>query len=179
VLVLGGGAKSIGLYAAGLAVAHGAAVVDYLDTDPERRRIAESFGARTPSRAEGLYDVAVEATSRAVGVRRAVRSLAPGGVCTAVGYYLARGTRVPLMHLYLTDATLRLGVAHPSAVLPELLEFVRRSGFPAERVTTITADWDDAPTAYQARTAKVVLRRDPLWTDSPTSGTNSSPAGSA
>ncbi len=47
VLVLGGGAKSIGLYAAGLAVAHGAAVVDYLDDDAERRAIAESFGART------------------------------------------------------------------------------------------------------------------------------------
>jgi alcohol dehydrogenase len=31
VLVLGGGAKSIGLYAAGLAVARGAAIVDYLD----------------------------------------------------------------------------------------------------------------------------------------------------
>jgi threonine dehydrogenase-like Zn-dependent dehydrogenase len=136
--------------------------VDYLDADPQRRQIAETFGARTPSRPEGLYDVAVEATSRAAGIRRAVRALAPGGVCTAVGYYVATGTRVPLMHMYATDATLHLGVSHPRAVLPELLDFVSRTGFPAERVATLTADWDDAPTAYKARAVKVVLRRDPL-----------------
>ena len=47
VLVLGGGARSIGLYAAGLATAHGAEIVDYVDDSPRRRAIAELFGART------------------------------------------------------------------------------------------------------------------------------------
>ncbi len=165
VLILGGGAKSIGLYAAGLAVAHGGRVVDYLDDDPERRRIAESFGARARSHGKagrGDYDVVIEATSRASGLRRAIRALAPGGVCTAVGYYLASGTRVPLMRMYATDATLRVGVSHARAALPELLAFIHRTGFPAERVTTLTAAWDDAPDAYTARTTKVVLQRDPL-----------------
>ena len=168
VLILGGGAKSIGLYAAGLAVAHGAGVVDYLDDDPERQRIAESFGARPlPRGRRGAalgrrYDVVVEATSRPPGLRQAVRALAPGGICTAVGYYLASGTRVPLMRMYATDATLRLGVSHARAVLPELLAFIDRSRFPAERVTTLTADWDDAPSAYAARTTKLVLQREPL-----------------
>jgi threonine dehydrogenase-like Zn-dependent dehydrogenase len=162
VLVLGGGAKSIGLYAAGLAVAQGAAVVDYVDDDRERARIAESFGARPLSRPDGGYDIAVEASSRSSGLRQAVRSLAPGGACTAVGYYLASGTRVPLMSMYVNDATLRLGVSHARATLPALLEFVAHSGFPAERVTTLTANWDDAPRAYAARTTKVVLLRDPL-----------------
>ena len=104
----------------------------------------------------------VEASSRAPGLRLAIRALAPGGVCTGVGYYLATGTRVPLMHMYATDATLRIGVSHARAVLPELLAFVQRTGFPAERVTTLTADWDDAPDAYTARTTKLVLQRDPL-----------------
>jgi threonine dehydrogenase-like Zn-dependent dehydrogenase len=164
VLVLGGGAKSIGLYAAGLAVAHGAGVVDYLDDDPGRRRIAEAFGARarsgrtTPGRG---YHVVVEASSRASGLRQALRALAPGGVCTAVGYYLASGTRVPLMRMYATDATLRLGVSHARAVLPAVLDFIHRSRFPAESVTTLTAEWDDAPRAYATRTTKVVLQRDP------------------
>jgi len=164
VLVLGGGAKSIGLYAAGLAVAHGAAAVDYVDDDAGRRDVAESFGARAaaPGRGGRRYDVVVEATSRAPGLRQAVRGLAPGGVCTAVGYYLAAGTRVPLMRMYATDATLRLGVSHARATLPDLLDFVHRTGFPAERVTTVTADWDDAPRAYATRTTKLVLRRDPL-----------------
>ncbi|MFD9550411.1 hypothetical protein ACFWBG_23700 [Nocardia salmonicida] len=46
VLVLGGAAQSIGLYAAGLAVRHGAEVVDYVDHRPERLAIAEQLGAR-------------------------------------------------------------------------------------------------------------------------------------
>jgi threonine dehydrogenase-like Zn-dependent dehydrogenase len=168
VLIIGGGAKSIGLYAAGLAVAHDASVVDYLDEDPERRRIAESFGARAlpPLRRRATtttrYDVVVEASSRAAGLRRAIHSLAPGGICTAVGYYLAAATRVPLMRMYATDATLRLGVSHARAVLPDLLAFVARTGFPAEHVTSLTADWNDAPSAYVARTTKVVLQRDAL-----------------
>jgi threonine dehydrogenase-like Zn-dependent dehydrogenase len=164
VLVLGGGAKSIGLYAAGLAAAHGAAV-DYLDDDPARLRIASGLGARTGplSRAgRGGYDIAVEATSRPHGLRRALRSLGPGGICTGVGYYLSTGTRVPLMDMYATDATLHLGVSHPRAVLPQLLDFLTQTGFPAEDITTLTADWDDAPRAYQAKTTKLVLQRDPL-----------------
>ena len=161
VLIIGGGAQSIGLYASGLAVAHGAAAVHYVDDDPGRRRIAEAFGAQTFRRITTLrYDVVVEASSRAAGLRRAIRSLARGGVCTAVGYYLATGTRVPLMHMYATDATLRVGVSHARAVLPDLLAFVARSRFAAEDVTTLTAHWDDAPAAYAARTTKLVLQRD-------------------
>ncbi|MFG3618809.1 hypothetical protein [Nocardia sp. NPDC047654] len=34
--------------------------------------------------------------------------------------------------------------------------------FPAEQVTTLTADWEDAPEAYKARTTKLVLHREPL-----------------
>jgi threonine dehydrogenase-like Zn-dependent dehydrogenase len=166
VLILGGGAKSIGLYAAGLAIAHGAEIVDYLDDDSGRRSIAESFGSRAQQHSRNIpnrrYDIVVEATSSASGLRRAIRALAPGGICTAVGYYLASGTRVPLMHMYATDATLRLGVSHARALLPDLLTFVHRTGFPAERVTTLTADWDDAATAYAAKTTKLVLQRDPL-----------------
>jgi threonine dehydrogenase-like Zn-dependent dehydrogenase len=165
VLILGGGAKSIGLYAAGLAVAHGADTVDYLDDDPHRREIAASFGARSQRRDTTLrreYDVVVEATSRAWGLRRALRALAPGGLCTAVGYYLSATTRVPLMRMYATDGTLRVGVSHARAVIPALLAFIDRTGFPAERVTTLHGDWDDAPSAYAARTTKVVLQREPL-----------------
>jgi hypothetical protein len=83
-------------------------------------------------------------------------------VCTAVGYYLATGTRVPLMRMYATDATLRVGVSHARAVLPDLLRFIERTGFPAERVTTTLADWHDGPRAYREPATKLVLQRDPL-----------------
>ncbi|MBW0273574.1 zinc-binding alcohol dehydrogenase [Nocardia sp. MH4] len=172
VLVLAGAAQSIGLYAAGLAVAHGAEVVDYVDHRPERLAIAEKLGARAHPIATGKlrrtdlparhYDIAVEATSTAAGVDAALRTLRPGGICTPVGYYLAPGTKVPLMHMYANDATLKIGVSHVRPHLPDLLDFIAGTEFPAETVTTLLADWDDAPEAYRAHTTKLVLHRPPL-----------------
>jgi threonine dehydrogenase-like Zn-dependent dehydrogenase len=177
VLIVGGGAQSIGLYAAGLAVAHDADTVDYLDSSRRRRTIAESLGANAgerPSRPQDTYDIVVEASSSAKGLRFAIRSTAPGGVCTAVGYYLATNTGVPLVHMYATDITLRLGISHPRAVLPELLAWVHDHNFPAERVTTHVGDFDAAPTAYATRTTKLVLHRPAL-----SSGAGDYPLGSA
>ena len=162
VLVVGGGAQSIGLYAAGLAVAHGAEV-DYVDDAPRRVEIAESLGAGTTlTKPFRTYDIVVEASSRTRGLRYAIRATAPGGICTAVGYYLATNTGVPLMHMYANDITLHLGISHPRAVLPELLAWVHENEFPAELVTTQLAAFDDAPSAYGARTTKLVLHRSPL-----------------
>lgn len=176
VLVIGGGGQSIGLYAAGLAVLHGASVVEYVDDRDDRLDVAEAFGAtvrkvrkdRRKSAVAGNrggYDVVVEASSKAQGLREAIRALRPGGVCTGTGYYLAPTTRVPVMDMYATSATLRVGVSHVRPVLRELLEFVASTGFPAEQVTSLLADWEDAPAAYAARTTKLVLHRPPLGTE--------------
>ncbi len=106
VLILGGVAQSIGVYAAGLAVWHGAADIPQRD-----------------------YDIAVEELQLSAGVQLALRSLAPGGTCQPVGYYLPRGTKVPLMHMYANDATLKIGVCNIRPVLPELLDFIDREDF--------------------------------------------------
>jgi threonine dehydrogenase-like Zn-dependent dehydrogenase len=66
---------------------------------------------------------------------------------------------VPLMHMMVNDTTLKISVASVRPLLPELLDFVAEDDFPAEIVTTLTADWDDAPEAYKARTTKLVLHR--------------------
>ncbi|MBT2596175.1 zinc-binding dehydrogenase [Arthrobacter sp. ISL-72] len=166
VLVLGGGAKSIGLYAAGLAAAHGAAAVDYLDTSDARLEKAGILGANphrlTQSGAvpnpQG-YDIVAEASSRTAGMRRAIRATSPGGVCTAVGYYVGTNTGIPLMHMYANDITLHLGVSHPRAMLPELLDWINANHFPAESVTSSLVSFDDAPDAYAERTTKLVLHR--------------------
>jgi threonine dehydrogenase-like Zn-dependent dehydrogenase len=173
VLVIGGGGQSIGLYAVGLAVLHGASVVDYVDDRDARLGVAVAFGAnarkvgknRGKSVLDGTdrrYDVVVEASSKAQGLRDAVRALRPGGVVVGTGYYLAPGTKVPVMDMYATSATLKVGVSHVRPVLPELLDFVAATGFPAEQVTSLLADWDDAPEAYAAHTTKLVLHRPPL-----------------
>jgi len=173
VLVIGGGGQSIGLYAAGLAVLHGASVVDYVDDRDARLGVAVAFGANArkvgKNRGKSVldstdrrYDVVVEASSKAQGLRDALRALRPGGVVVGTGYYLAPGTKVPVMDMYATSATLKVGVSHVRPVLPELLDFVAATGFPAEQVTSLLADWDDAPEAYAAHTTKLVLHRPPL-----------------
>jgi alcohol dehydrogenase len=173
VLVIGGGGQSIGLYAAGLAVRHGASGVDYLDDRDARLDVAEAFGATThkvgrdrkrsvPEGMTSRYDVVVEASSRTRGLRGAIRALRPGGICTGTGYYLAPGTKVPVMDMYATSATLKVGVSHVRPVLPELLDFIATSRFPAEQATSLLAEWEDAPEAYTAHTTKLVLHRPPL-----------------
>lgn len=173
VLVIGGGGQSIGLYAAGLAVAHGASVVDYFDDRDARLEVAASLGARVHkihhnrkkavlSSITARYDVAVEASSADQGLRDAIRALRPGGVCTGTGYYLAPATKLPVMEMYATSSTLMVGVSSVRPFLPDLLDFIATTGFPAEKVTSLLADWDDAPEAYAAHTTKLVLHRDPL-----------------
>ena len=176
VLVIGGGGQSIGLYAAGLAVHHGAWRVDYLDDRDSRLTVADSLGAAAHQVKAGrrtsvlddranTYDVVVEASSTPQGLRDGLRALRPGGICTGTGYYLSRGTKLPVMDMYATSATLRAGVSHVRPVLAELLDFIASSGFPAESVTSLLAEWDDAPSAYAEHTTKLVLHRPPLALD--------------
>ena len=92
VLVVGGAARSIGLYAAGIAVALGSSRVDYVDGDPANLAIAERLGANPiPLRPRarwlrgGLpplptrYPIAVDASNREAGLEFAIRGAGAGG----------------------------------------------------------------------------------------------------
>jgi len=177
VLVVGGAAQSIGLYAAGLAVALGSTRVDYLDWQRERLDIAAAFGANpvaVPRSGRnkwlkrhvpvvcGDFPISVDASANPDGLRYALRSLSPGGICTSVGYYFQKGTHIPLMQMFANDSTLHTGVSHPRAALPEVLALIASGRFDPARVTTLVADWDEAPSAFLERTTKVVVQRAPL-----------------
>ncbi|MBF6135026.1 alcohol dehydrogenase catalytic domain-containing protein [Nocardia otitidiscaviarum] len=169
VLVVGGLARAVGLYAAGVAAAYGAKV-DYINSNTRELEIAESLGA-TPrqrphllrfSRPARTYDLVVDASNLPTGITHAIRSTAPGGVCVVPSYHLAAYTGVPLMHMSLTEITLHVGPSHPGATMTDMLAWVRDNDFPAEKVTTEVADFDDAPRAYAAPMTKSVMYRDPL-----------------
>jgi threonine dehydrogenase-like Zn-dependent dehydrogenase len=178
VLVVGGSAASIGLYAAGIAVALGSERVDYVDHDRERLAIAEALGAHaierparkprawydanTPSRV-GVYPISVDASVRQSGLRYALRNLAPGGVCTGVGYFFKRGTALPLMQMYANCSTLHVGLSHARPILPDVLALVASKKFRPETVTTHLAPWADASGAFLTPGAKVVVTRPPLF----------------
>jgi threonine dehydrogenase-like Zn-dependent dehydrogenase len=173
VLVVGGAARSIGLYAAGIAVAMGSARVDYIDWDRERLTVAAALGARPievskPARWFGRgyparqdrYPIVVDASSRERGLDFAVRAVESGGVCTTVGYYLRAGTPLPLWQMYLNGTRLHVGVSNARADLPAVLDLVAQGKFRPQLVSTVIADWDEAAEAILDRDAtKVVVAR--------------------
>jgi threonine dehydrogenase-like Zn-dependent dehydrogenase len=178
VLIVGGPVESIGLYAAGIAVALGSSKVDYLDYKPERLAIAKSLGANVieiPKKSRGKwyrdnapaiggrYPITVDASMNKDGLLFGIRSLAPGGICTTVGYYFKKGTSIPLMQMYANDSTLHTGVSHARASLPDVLDLIETRKFLPEKVTTLLAHWDDAAEAYLERTVKVVVHRPSIF----------------
>jgi threonine dehydrogenase-like Zn-dependent dehydrogenase len=174
VLVLGGRAKSVSLYAAGAAVALGSERVDYVDTSDERLRIAETLGARAIKLDRSYrhlhgsgtllkegYPIAVDGNGINGALEFAIRSLSAGGICTTVFFHLRAGTPVPLWHMYVCGGTLKTGLANVRADLPEILETIRSGRLKPELVTTLQADWNEAPEALLDPTTKVVLVRPP------------------
>jgi alcohol dehydrogenase len=152
VLVVGGwGAGSIGLYAAGIAVALGSRRVVYVDGDPVRERTATTLGAEIhagpPPRRLGPFPITVNATSSQAGLDLAIRSTAPDGVCTSTGIFLGAPPTMPLLEMYEKVITFHTGRTHARPYIPEVLELVRKQLFAPELVTTRVVAWADAPQA--------------------------------
>lgn len=66
------------------------------------------------------------------------------------------------MRMYATDATLRLGVFDARALISDLLAFIAATGLEANASPASPPTGTTPPTAYLAKTTKVVLARDPL-----------------
>jgi threonine dehydrogenase-like Zn-dependent dehydrogenase len=176
VLVLGGQAKSVGLYAVGLAKALGASEVVYVDHDSQRLQIAECYGATSVERSKGLrakvmgtlrqlrhlerrFPIVVEASGSAAGLALALAALTPQGVCTVVGFHWRRTTPVPLWDMYLRNLRLETGLVHARSELPKVVNLIASGRFDPSLVTTTVASWADAPRAFLDPGAKVVMSR--------------------
>jgi alcohol dehydrogenase len=163
VLVMGGpgGPHSIGLYAAGLAVALGAGRVVYRDEDPTRLGIAAALGAETqdgpPPRKVGAFPVTVNASGTEDGFRCALNSTAVDGVCTNVSVYL-EDPALPLLAMYSRCCTLHTGRVHARPAVPEVLDLMGR-GFDPALVTSAVVGWDDAAEALADPPMKLVVSR--------------------
>ncbi|MBO0885614.1 MAG: hypothetical protein J2P17_35830, partial [Mycobacterium sp.] len=105
------------------------------------------------------YPIVVDASGERGALRHALRSLAPGGVCTSVAPYFASGTRLPLWTMYVNQASFITGLANARAELPAVLDAVTAGQLRPELVTSMVADWVDAPQALLDPTTKVVVRR--------------------
>ncbi len=163
VLIVGGGAASIPLYAVDIARALGAGAVHYLDTDPARLALAEALGAKVtagppPPRA-GSYPITVDASADVAGLACAIRSTAADGVCTSVAIYFRERTPVPLLEMYTKGITFITGRVHARALLPEVLALVAGGRIHPERVTKAIVPWEDAPRVLATHGGKHVVVR--------------------
>jgi threonine dehydrogenase-like Zn-dependent dehydrogenase len=163
VLVVGGaGPGSIGLYAAGLAVALGAESVLYVDGDEGRRRIAEALGAETlaetPKRL-GPFPITVDASADPAGLKLALRSTAPDGTCTSTAIYFDEVPSLPLLEMYTKCIVFKTGRAHVREAMPKVLDLAA-DGFHPEWVTTRVVSWMDGPGALvEGGWTKLVIER--------------------
>jgi threonine dehydrogenase-like Zn-dependent dehydrogenase len=163
VLVIGGGARSIALYAVDIAVALGAEQVVYIDTDEERLRLAEQFGAEVeqgePPRRAGPFPVTVDASGTREGLTSALRSTDAEGICTSVSILTEPETPVPLLEMYTTGLEFRTGRVMARPVMPSVLELVAGGRIHPEAVTSRVASWEEAPAAAVELERKLVITR--------------------
>jgi threonine dehydrogenase-like Zn-dependent dehydrogenase len=164
VLVVGGaGSGSIGLYAAGLAVALGAGSVLYVDGDEERSSIAATLGAQTlcdPPKRLGPFPITVDSSADTAGLKLALRSTAPDGCCTSTAIYFGEQPALPLLEMYTKGITFTTGRVHARDAMPHVLALVAEGKVRPELVTTHTVAWDDAAQALcECDWTKLVIER--------------------
>jgi threonine dehydrogenase-like Zn-dependent dehydrogenase len=169
VLVVGGWARSVGLYAAACAVALGAERVVYADVDPGRLERAAAVGAEPlalpvsddgapawPAKL-GRFPVTVDASGHHGGLHAALRSTAPDGNCTSVAIYFEPATPLPLLEMYTRGCTLHTGRCHARALIPEVLALIAGGRLDPTLVTSAVIGFDDAEAALTEPPTKLVL----------------------
>jgi alcohol dehydrogenase len=167
VLVVGGLAQSVGLYAAGAAVALGAGRVLYLDDQENRRTVAAAMGAETAplALAEGRppnapFDIVVEAAGDAAALGFAVQSCGTNGILTSVAIHLGATTPVPLTRAYYKGLTFQTSRVNSRPTFPMALDCIACGRFHPERVTHRVARFCDAPDAMGDPGPKVIFTVD-------------------
>jgi threonine dehydrogenase-like Zn-dependent dehydrogenase len=163
VLVVGGVARSVGLYAVDAALALGAESVTYTDSDEARLAVAADLGAEVvegpPSDHLGTFPVTVDASASHIGLKGAIGATERGGECTHVGILYEAETSLPLLQMYVNGIQLHVGRAMARADLPAVLEHCAAGRLRPERVTSRVAPWEAAAEAVLEFETKLVVTR--------------------
>jgi threonine dehydrogenase-like Zn-dependent dehydrogenase len=151
VLVLGGaGPGSIGIYAAGLAVALGSESVLYIDRDQTRRSLAAALGAQTLAEAPervGPFAITVDASGDPAALNLALQATAPDGICTSTAIYFGEQPRLPLFRMYTQCVTFKTGRAHARPAMPHVLDLAATGRLDAAAVTSRVVGFAEAAEA--------------------------------
>jgi len=165
VLIIGGMAASIALYAVVFAVGLGSARVRYVDGDEQRCVAAAALGAEVEHRRgpwPRRYDrapITVEASGELEGLTAALRSTDDYGFCTSVAIHFAATVPLPLLEMYTHGITFHLSRADSRRLLPVVLELFAEGRFDPLVVPTTIVPWDRADEAWLEPATKLVLER--------------------
>jgi len=161
VLIVGGGTRSIGLYAVDLARALGAGRIDYRDPDPGRCAVASDLGAEildADSPIERRYAITADCSASEEGLRQALRATEPGGHCTHAGVIWGE-VALNFLELYTRVVDLHIGRASARPAIPAIVALAAAGRIRPERVTDRVLTWDEAPTALVEPYTKLVFAR--------------------
>jgi alcohol dehydrogenase len=165
VLIVGGAAQSIGLYAVAVAVALGSQRVRYVDTDQERCRAAAKLGADVvvqtgpwPRRFERA-PITVDNSGDEEGLACTLRSTDDYGTCTGVAIHFTETTAVPLLHMYTKGITFHVSRADSRRHLPAVIDLVAAGRLDPSTVPTEVVSWEDAARSWMEPATKLVIAR--------------------
>lgn len=166
VLVVCHGSRSIALYAVQAAIALGASSVDFACDDADALDLAAKLGAHPREtnfeRRERRYPIVADCGVRPEGLRYAIDSTEPEGICHSASYLPVPEVGLPLGKLYTLGIQFRIGRAHSVSLLPEVMPLIAERRLRPEEVTTRIVGWDDAPSAWLEDSIKLVVARDGL-----------------
>lgn len=162
VLVMGGLASVIGIYAAGIAVAMGASRVDYVDDDDARLAEAAKYGAnpiKLPADLPMQYEITVDACGTEETLLQTIRATEPEGLLTSVTIHMRPLTGIPMVEMYAKGITFKTGRANVRTSIEPLLALCAHGHFRPERLDAKVYSFDDAPEAWLDDAIRTVASR--------------------
>jgi len=167
VLVIGGFAQSLSMFAVQAAVSRGATRVVYLDDDAERLAKARSLGAEVHQAPPGLamdpigqFPIVIDAAATDASILLAIRSGEPNGACQRLYGDFVDTTPVPLRHMYGVGITLKVSRVNVRAQMPDCVAHVAAGHYHPEHVITRRVRFEDAHEAIGDPTIRVAFVRD-------------------
>lgn len=168
VLVVGGLAPSVGLYAVLAALALGSERVVYVDDDAARLELAAAAGAEVID-AKDQWDslklaerfpIVVDANVLDPGRNFALRSVEPCGVCTSVSGGASSRSNLPLQSMYLKGIRYEIGRVHACATARPVLDLVSSGALDPARIINKVVPFSEAVEGMILPVTKVVFVND-------------------
>ena len=168
VLVVGGLAPSVGLYAVLAALALGSERVVYVDDDAARLELAVAAGAEVVD-AKDQWDslklaerfpIVVETNVLDPGRNFALQSVEPCGVCTSVSGGASSRSNLPLQSMYLKGVRYEIGRVHACATAKPVLDLVSSGALDPARIINKVVPFSEAVEGMILPVTKVVFVND-------------------